>query len=76
MIKWMKADETAKYLKVSKSTIYKLARQKEIPAAKIARSWRFSRIHIDHWLLENMEGRPSSLKKSLSDKDDNQLSLF
>lgn len=76
MIKWMKAEEVAKYLKVSTSTVYRLARQKEIPAIKIARSWRFSRSHIDEWLLKNMEGKLPSQKLVSSNKDDNQVSIF
>lgn len=76
MIKWMKAEEVAKHLKVSISTVYKLARQKEIPAVKIARSWRFSCSHIDEWLLESMEGKLPSQKKASFHKDDGQLSLF
>jgi excisionase family DNA binding protein len=36
-------DELARYLKVSKSTLYKLC-QGRIPGRKIGRHWRFSKV--------------------------------
>ena len=41
MIEWfseiMTLEETAKYLKIEKSTLYKMAREGKIPAVKIRR---------------------------------------
>ena len=47
-------DEISDYLKIPKSTIYKLVREGKIPAQKIGRHWRFRKEAIDRW-LENKQ---------------------
>lgn len=42
--------ELAAYLKIPKSTLYKLVREGKIPSQKIGRHWRFRKGAIDHWL--------------------------
>jgi excisionase family DNA binding protein len=43
-------DQLASYLKVPKSTLYKLAAEGKIPSHKVGRHWRFRRESVDHWL--------------------------
>lgn len=43
-------DEAVSFLKVSKSTLYKLLESGRIPARKIGRRWRFSRTDLEEWL--------------------------
>jgi excisionase family DNA binding protein len=43
-------DELAQYLKISKSTLYKLAQEGAIPCNKIGKHWRFHKDAIDEWL--------------------------
>lgn len=43
-------DELAEYLKISKSTLYKLAKEGKLPGQKVGRHWRFSRRAIDRWI--------------------------
>lgn len=52
-------DELVIYLKLPKSTIYKLAQEGDIPGHKVGRHWRFHRPTIDAWLSKNdkSEGR-------------------
>ena len=49
----MTLEETAKYLKIGKSTLYKMARKGKIPAVKIANQWRFRKEDIDKWASGN-----------------------
>ena len=42
--------EVAHFLRVPKSTVYKLARIGEIPASKIGKHWRFLRHDIQQWM--------------------------
>ena len=49
--------ELAKYLKVSRSTIYKLSRAGELPGSKVGKSWRFHKEAIDRWLSEKKPGK-------------------
>jgi len=44
--------ELAVYLKIPKSTLYKIVREGKIPSQKIGRHWRFHKGAIDHWLEE------------------------
>lgn len=42
--------EVAQFLRVPKSTVYKLARVGELPASKIGKHWRFLRRDIHEWI--------------------------
>lgn len=42
--------EVARFLRVPKSTVYKLARIGELPASKIGKHWRFLRRDIHDWM--------------------------
>ena len=53
----MTISELAKYLKVSKSTLYKLCQDDKVPGQKVGRHWRFHRTTIDEWLAK---GRSAS----------------
>jgi excisionase family DNA binding protein len=46
----MTIDELAVYVKVSKSTLYKLVQGGKVPGQKIGKHWRFRRETIDRWL--------------------------
>ena len=41
------ADEVAEYLKLSKITVYKLAKDGSIPGFRVGGSWRFSKSNIE-----------------------------
>jgi excisionase family DNA binding protein len=43
--------ELAGYLKISKSTLYKLAQEGSLPGVKVGRHWRFHRHAVDRWLM-------------------------
>ncbi len=43
-------EELARYLKISKHTLYKMLEKGKIPAFKIANQWRFKKTDIDRWL--------------------------
>ena len=46
----MTIDDLAKYLQVSKSSLYKLVQTGRLPGQKVGKHWRFSRAVIDRWL--------------------------
>jgi excisionase family DNA binding protein len=50
-------DELAAYLKVPKSTVYKLAQDGTIPGQKVGRHWRFQRQAIDQWISRSSTPR-------------------
>jgi len=45
-------DELSDYLRISKSSLYKLAQDGKVPGQKVGRHWRFRRDTIDRWLDE------------------------
>jgi excisionase family DNA binding protein len=42
--------EVAQYLRKSPSTIYRMAREKRLPAKKVGGTWRFSQKALDEWI--------------------------
>lgn len=48
--RWLSVDETAKYLGVSKDTVYTWIASKGLPGHRIGRFWKFKRAEIDEWV--------------------------
>jgi len=46
----MTIDELAEYLRISKSTLYKLAQEGKLPGQKVGKRWRFHREAVDRWV--------------------------
>ena len=44
------AEFVCSYLKIPRSTLYKLARDKLIPAFRVGRHWRFKKDKIEEWV--------------------------
>ncbi len=42
--------ELSDYLRISRSTLYKLAQEGRVPCQKVGRHWRFRKEAIDRWL--------------------------
>lgn len=57
----MTLDELSAYLKIPKSTLYKLVQEGRLPGQKIGKQWRFGKQGIDQWLAEGglLSGRGS-----------------
>ena len=47
--------ELSEYLKIPKSTLYKLVREGKIPSHKIGKHWRFHKDVIDQWVKQSHE---------------------
>jgi two-component system probable response regulator PhcQ len=53
-------DQVARYLNVTKFTLYRLVTQKKIPAFKVGNQWRFKQEMIDAWLMDKSTIRKKS----------------
>jgi len=42
-------EEVAAFLKVHRSTVYRLLRKREIPAFKVGSDWRFLNFEVELW---------------------------
>jgi excisionase family DNA binding protein len=51
----LKIEEISKWLRIPKSTIYKLCLEGQIPGKKIGRHWRFIREDIESWLRNRIK---------------------
>lgn len=53
----MTVKELAAYLKIPKSTLYKLVREGQMPSQKVGRHLRFRKETIDRWLDQQQEAK-------------------
>jgi excisionase family DNA binding protein len=49
------ADQVADYLRLSRKSVYRLARAGVLPAKKIMNQWRFERTRLNEWIREKEE---------------------
>ena len=52
----MTIEELSSYLKIPKSTLYKLAQEGKLPGQKIGKQWRFGKSAIDRWINDEQPG--------------------
>ena len=50
MTTWLNFNELSTYLKLPKSTLYKMTGAGQVPGHKIGRSYRFDRDEVDKWI--------------------------
>jgi excisionase family DNA binding protein len=53
----MTLQETAEYLRVTRSTIHRLLKRNQIPAFRIGRHWRFYLEEIESWCSARASGK-------------------
>lgn len=49
----MNFKDALKYLRTSRATLLRLIQNKQVPATKMGRQWRFKKERLDTWLEEN-----------------------
>jgi len=48
--RWLSVDEIGGYLGIKRDTVYKWISEKEMPAHKIGRLWKFKKDEVDQWV--------------------------
>lgn len=48
--RWLSVEEIAKYLGVSKESVYRWLDSKKLPAHKVGRQWKFKVSEVDKWV--------------------------
>jgi len=48
--RWLSVDEIAAYLGIKRETIYKWLAEKNMPAHKLGKLWKFRKDEVDAWL--------------------------
>ena len=46
-------DEAAEYLRIPKSSLYKLTQEGKVPCQKVGKHWRFSKDALREWLANS-----------------------
>lgn len=66
----LEVDEACKYLKMSKVTLYRHARNGVIPAFKVGGAWKFNKSSLDDWIHQRVKEDTAarSLKSSTKTK--------
>ena len=47
--------EVAEYLRMSEAKVYRLVKERRLPAVRIGKAWRFRKDPLDNWLIQRME---------------------
>ncbi|MEW6186067.1 MAG: helix-turn-helix domain-containing protein [Thermodesulfobacteriota bacterium] len=61
---FLKVEEISRWLRIPKSTIYKLCQEGQIPGIKIGRHWRFNRNEINAWFKKKANNKPEEINPS------------
>ena len=67
----MSLKECAGYMQVHPMTIYKLAREGKMPAAKVSGQWRFERETVRQWVIQRMNENLSVCSNLQQEEVDN-----
>jgi len=51
----MTAEETCRYLKITQRTLYRYLRNRQIPAFKLGKEWRFVRSDLEEWIRDRIQ---------------------
>lgn len=65
MVTWLDLEVLAAYLRIPKSTLYRLVQQGRLPGHKIGRTWRFDQDEIDRWIKAG-GSKPGSATEEMS----------
>lgn len=48
--RWLSVDEIGEYLGIKRDTVYKWIADKEMPAHRVGRFWKFKTDEVDDWV--------------------------
>ena len=55
--RWLSVDEIAAHLGIKRETVYPWITQKNMPAHKVGRLWKFKKDEVDDWVRTGEAGR-------------------
>lgn len=59
----MTLEEVARFLRLNKSTIYRMAREGTLPAWKLGNVWRFKKDAIEDWIANSQRAHEQKLNR-------------
>lgn len=58
--RWLSVDEIAAYLGIKRDTVYKWIGEKQMPAHRMGRLWKFRKEEVDEWVKSGGAAEPDS----------------
>lgn len=55
--RWLSVEKVAEHLGVSKDTVYRWIEQKDLPAHRVGRLWKFDKSEVDKWVRSGSAGQ-------------------
>jgi len=52
--RWLSVDEIAAYLGIKRDTVYKWIGEKQMPAHRLGRLWKFRKEEVDEWVKSGL----------------------
>ncbi len=50
--RWLSVEEIGAYLGIKRDTVYRWINEKNMPASKVGRLWKFKKDEVDTWVRE------------------------
>ncbi len=60
--RWLSVDEIALHLGIKKDTVYRWINEKQMPAHRMGRLWKFKKDEVDEWVRQGKAGEVSDGK--------------
>ena len=61
--RWLSVDEIAAYLGIKRDTVYKWIAEKQMPAHRMGRLWKFKKDEVDEWVKSGGARRTKNNKE-------------
>ena len=61
--RWLSVDEIGFYLGVKRDTVYKWISEKNMPAHKVGRLWKFKKDEVDEWVRQGGADQSKQIDK-------------
>ena len=58
----MTLEEVSRYLRINKSTVYRMAREGTLPAWKLGNVWRFKKDSIERWIANTQKAQQQRVR--------------
>ena len=59
----MTLEEVSRYLRINKSTVYRMARDGTLPAWKLGNVWRFKKDSIERWIANTQRAQQQKVRR-------------
>ena len=59
----MTLEEVSRYLRINKSTVYRMARDGTLPAWKLGNVWRYKKDSIERWIANTQKAQQQKVRR-------------